>query len=155
DLSRRGFENVYDERLYPSWGARPADKRAWDSPVAGLAPWLEDRYFYPPPFLLLPRAGLALTNCFAAIRAAWFVGQGLVLLAGLVLLMVWIGGRAGLTGALLIPLLLASIPTMINLQYGQFHGMAVLLATTGMVAFHERRPALGGALLSFSSLAKV
>jgi len=36
---------------------------------------------------------------------------------------------------LLLPAILASIPTMLNLRFGQFHAMAIMLAVAAMVAF--------------------
>jgi len=116
---------------------------------------VSDPYEYPPPFLLLPRAALAITNSFEHIRTGWFVIQSLCLIAGGLLLAWWIGGREGLVVGLLLPAILASIPTMLNFQFGQFHAMAVMLAIAGMIAFRERRLALGGALLSFAILSKV
>jgi MFS family permease len=156
DLCRRGETNVYDERWYPAFTA-PLDTepQGVTSPVHGLGPWVSDPYEYPPPFLLLPRAALAITNSFEHIRTGWFVIQSLCLIAGGLLLAWWIGGREGLMVGLLLPAILASIPTMLNLQFGQFHAMAIMLAVAGMIAFRERWLPLGGALLSFAILSKV
>lgn len=155
DLARRGEENLYDPKWYPAFTAPANTTPGFPSPVAGLGPWIDDPFEYPSPFLLLPRAALAVTNSFDAIRAAWFVIQALALMATVLLLAAWVGGRHGLTAALLLPLLFASIPTMFDLQFGQFHMMAVALAVTAMIAFEERRAALGGALLAFAILGKV
>lgn len=156
DLCRRGEKNVYDERWYPAFTTPLYAKfQGVASPVEGLGRWVEDPYEYPPPFLLLPRAALALTNSFEHIRTSWFVIQALSLLIGGVLLAGWIGGREGVVAGLLIPAIFASIPTMLNLQFGQFHAMAVMLALAGMVAFAHERRAWGGALLSFAILSKI
>jgi alpha-1,2-mannosyltransferase len=104
---------------------------------------------------LLPRAALAITNSFEDIRTSWFVIQALSLLMSGVLLALWIGGREGVVAGLLIPATFASIPTMLNFQFGQFHAMAVMLALAGMVAFDRERRAVGGALLSFAVLSKI
>ena len=114
-----------------------------------------DPYEYPPPFLLLPRAALAVTNSFEHIRTGWFVIQGFCLVVGGLLLVRWIGGREGMVTGLLIPAILASISTMLNFQFGQFHAMAIMLAIAAMVAFDRRRLAVGGALLSFAILSKI
>jgi hypothetical protein len=156
DLCRRGERNVYDERWYPAFTtALYAERRGVRSPVAGLGRWVLDPYEYPPPFLLLPRAALAITDSFERIRTAWFVIQALCLVVGGLLLMRWIGGREGLVTGLLLPAILASIPTMLNFQFGQFHAMAVMLALAAMVAFDRRRFAVGGTLLSFAILSKI
>lgn len=152
DLSRRGEPNLYDEHFYPTF---TRDQPGGESPVRGLGPYLQDAYEYPPPFLLLPRMALALTNDFLGIRALWFVLRALALLAGMVLLALWIGGREGLLAALLVPLVFASPPTMLDLQFGQFHLTTVLLSVGAMVAFEGRRPALGGALLAFAIVSKI
>jgi hypothetical protein len=131
------------------------EPRGVSSPVAGLGPWVVDPYEYPPPFLVLPRAALAITNSFERIRTGWFVIQSLCLVVGGLLLVRWIGGREGMVTGLLLPAILASIPTMLNLQFGQFHAMAIMLAMAAMVAFDRRRLAVGGALLSFAILSKV
>jgi hypothetical protein len=44
---------------------------------------------------------------------------------------------------------------MLNFQFGQFHAMAIALAVGAMIAFEERRHAVGGALLAFAILSKV
>ncbi|HYJ33572.1 MAG TPA: glycosyltransferase family 87 protein [Candidatus Binatia bacterium] len=155
DLARRGEENIYDPRWYPAFTAPVDSAPGFPSPVAGLSRWIEDPYEYPSPFLLLPRAALAATNSFDAIRAAWFALQTVSLMAAVLLLAAWVGGRYGLTAGLLLPLLFASIPTMFDLQFGQFHMMAVGLTVVAMIAFEERRAALGGALLAFAILGKV
>jgi len=156
DLCRRGERNVYDEQWYPAFTTPLfAEPHGMSSPIDGLGPWILDPYQYPPPFLLLPRAALAITNSFGHIRTAWFVIQSLCLVIGGLLLARWIGGREGLVAALLLPAILASIPTMLNFQFGQFHVMAVMLALAAMVAFDRRRFAAGGALLSFAILSKI
>lgn len=155
DLVRRGEKNIYDPYWYPGFTAAADSYPGFPSPVEGLGPWISDPYEYPPPFLLLPRAALAITNSFDAIRSSWFVLQSLVLLLAGLLLASWVGARHGLFAALLLPLLFGSIPTMLDLQFGQFHMMAVVLAVTAMIAFSEQRVALGGALLAFALLSKV
>jgi alpha-1,2-mannosyltransferase len=148
DLCRRGESNVYDERWYPAFTTPLfAEPQAVSSPVAGLGRWVLDPYEYPPPFLLLPRAALALTNSFEHIRTGWFVIQGLSFVLGGLLLVRWISGREGMVTGLLLPAILASIPTLLNFQFGQFHAMAIMLAIWAMFAFDRRRLALGGALL--------
>jgi alpha-1,2-mannosyltransferase len=52
---------------------------------------------------------------------------------------------------------LAAMPTMLSLQYGNFHVAAVALAVLGMLALRERGrlEIAGGALLAFATLAKI
>jgi hypothetical protein len=155
DLARRGEGNLYDPKWYPAFTAPANTTPGFPSPVAGLGRWIDDPFEYPSPFLLLPRAALAVTNSFDSIRAAWFLINALALMATVLLLAAWAGGRYGLTAGLLLPLLFASIPTMFDLQFGQFHMMAVALTVTAMIAFEGRRAVLGGALLAFAILGKM
>jgi hypothetical protein len=155
ELSRQGVENLYEASWYPLFDPPGPTCRLVTTSTAGLGPWVSDPYMYPPPFLLLPRAALALTPSFDAIRAWWFVLQALALIAAGVMLARWVGGSAGLTIGLLIPAVLASLETMFGLQFGNFHAMAVVLAVAGMAAFQERRHAAGGVLLSAAILAKM
>jgi len=151
DLHRQGVTNIYDARYYAVLD------RAAKPPltVAHLAEWAGDPFQYPPPFLVLPRAALALTNDYLTIRRWWYFAQILVFVAVCLLLAVWVGGPAGTAAALLIPVLWLSVPVMQNLQYGQFHLATLLLAITGMIAFERRRNAAGGALLAAAVLSKM
>jgi hypothetical protein len=155
DLSRRNADNLYDANHYPIFDPPGPTCRLVPTAIKGLTPWIADAYEYPPPFLLLPRGALALTSSFDTIRAWWFVIQALVLIAAGLSLARWIGGTAGLTIGLLIPVVLASLETMFNFQFGQFHGMAMILAVGAMASFHGRRLAWGGALLAAAILAKI
>ena len=156
DLARRGEPNLYDERFYPAFrGLHGPAQVDVESPVDGLRDWLDDPFEYPPPFLLLPRAALALTNSFAEIRAVWYVFHALILLGGAALLARWIGGREGRAVAACLPLFAVGFPTGLELQFGQFHAPAMALALGAMIAFESRRAPLGGALLAASILAKV
>jgi hypothetical protein len=96
-----------------------------------------------------------LTNSFARIRTAWFVLQAALFLSGSIALARWVGGRTGRLAALMLPAFLASVPTMLNFQFGQFHLIAVLLAVLAMVAFEHGRHATGGALLACAAASKV
>jgi len=151
DLSRRGEPNLYDARFYPAF---PGGIVA-ETSIVGLSPYLQDPYEYPPPFLLLPRAAIGLTNDFMSVRTAWFVLQALGLLVVAVWLPHWVAGRDGTLALLLIPVLFASVPTMHGLQFGQFHVATLLLSLLGMALLAERRPAWGGALLGFAIVSKL
>jgi alpha-1,2-mannosyltransferase len=156
DLARRGEKNIYDQKFYPAfWWHFGTEPPPISSPVNHLSKYLLDPFQYPPQFLLLPRAALALTNNFLSIRTAWYILQLLAVIAAVLLTARWIGGKEGRLIALLLPALLASLPLMLNLQFGQFHAMSVILAIGGMIAFQNRKSALGGALLSFAILSKI
>jgi hypothetical protein len=71
DLTRGSVPNIYAEEHYPAYSVGEAEgMRRLSSGVANLAPYIRDAFEYPPPFLLLPRAALVLTNDFLAIRTA-------------------------------------------------------------------------------------
>ena len=154
DLSRRGTPNLYDERFYPAF-AGDAAKLLAPANVRNLGKWMDDPFEYPPPFLLFPRAALLLTDDFLIIRAGWFVLQALGLVVVAAWLARWIGGRDGQLAFLLLPVLLGSLPTMLGLQFGQFHVATLLLAVAAMICFEERLPAVGGGLLAIAIVSKI
>lgn len=148
DLHRQGVSNVYDGQYYAQFN------RAAEPPltVTHLDAWAGDRFQYPPQFLMLSRAALALTNDYLVIRTWWYGIEALAFIAVVLLLAGWVGGPAGMAAALLIPVMWLSVPVMQSLQYGQFHLMALLLAMGGMMALENRRDAAGGALLAAAVL---
>lgn len=141
---------MYDAENWPdlSGSARSA---AFQAP---FAPFALDAFAYPPPFLLLPRALLPLGD-FRSQRAAWFGLNGLLLAVGLWTVAAFVGGRGQVRALLLAPVLWCSLPALVTLQIGNAHAAVLVLAMLGMVAFESERPALGGALLAFSILAKI
>lgn len=151
ELNANGESNIYDPAHYPALDAEAQPLTT----VAGMQPYLEDPYQYPPPFLLLPHAALAISNDFRAIRMTWFVLQSLLFFGTSLALARFVGGRAGGRAALFTPLVWMAIPSMLGLQYGQFHLAALCLAVLGMMAFELRRLHVGGALLSFAIVAKL
>jgi len=154
DLSRHDVENLYDERYYPAF-AGDAARLIAPADIRGLRKWMDDPYEYPPPFLLFPRAALAMTDDFLTIRAGWFVLQALGLVVVAAWLARWIGGRDGELAFLLVPVLLASVPTLLGLQFGQFHIATLLLSVAAMLCFEQRRPAVGGGLLAVAVVSKL
>ncbi len=123
--------------------------------VVGMQGYLSDPFEYPPPFLLVPRALLALSNDFVVLRAAWFVFQALALFGISFALAVWLGGREGLVAGLLLPALWGSLPFAKNVEIGQVHLLVVALAVVGVAAAVSGRELLGGALLGAAIAAKL
>jgi hypothetical protein len=154
DLSRRGTENLYDEHHYPAFAGDAARLLAPAS-IQGLSKWIDDPYEYPPPFLLFPRAALLVSDDFGAMRAGWFVLQALGLIVVAAWLARWVGRRDGDLALLLIPMLLASLPTLLALQFGQFHVATLLLSVAAMICFEQRRSATGAVLLGVAIVSKL
>jgi len=160
DLNRKGDPNVYDISHYPlgtpGVDARPDPGIPADATrVANLAPYVLDNLQYAPPFLLVPRAALAVTNDYLRMRTVWFVLQWFGLAVVAFTIATWVGGRSGAIMLLLIPVFLMSGPTSLGLQRGQFHPAAWALALGAMLAFEYRRNALGGAMLAFAVWTKI
>jgi alpha-1,2-mannosyltransferase len=155
DLNRRGVSNVYAEQYYPTHQeGNVQEMHPISTGVANLAPHIRDAYEYPPPFLLLPRAALMISNDFLTIRTGWFMLQSTLFLA-IALILAWrIGGHRGLLAGLLLPVLLLSFPFMFNFQWGQFHLTSIMLAVGGMLAISEGRERVGGALLGAAIVTK-
>jgi len=155
DLTRRGVSNVYAEEYYPAYHVgKGRESQPISSGVSNLAPHIRDAFEYPPPFLLLPRAALVVTNDFLAIRTGWFMLQTILFLAIALTLASRIGGDRGMLAGLLLPVLLLSFPFMFNFQWGQFHLAVIVLAVGGMLAMSARRDRLGGALLGAAIVTK-
>ena len=155
DLARRGAPNVYAEEHYPAFDARTVGHPGRSSPVHNLGPFIEDAYEYPPPFLLLPRLALLLSNDFLAIRTGWFGLQCLGFMLFAAVLAAAIGGRRGLVAGLLLPALWLALPLPFNFQFGQFHLAAIALSVAGMLAFARGRAPVGGALLAAAIVSKL
>jgi Glycosyltransferase family 87 len=148
ELSERGDPNIYASEHYIALtpGARPTTRFE-------MSP--EDPYQYPPPFLLLPRLAIALTDDYRTMYALWYAIQATCFLVVSAWLAGWIGGRVGRVAAYLLPVSLLAFPVLSSLQYGQFHLTAVTLSVAAMILFHEKRNLLGGTLLGFAILAKI
>ena len=146
ELAQARVANLYLEQHY--WGSRP------DDPRASIGPFAVDLYEYPPPFLLPVRAALAVTRDFMTLRVAWFVVELALLLYAGYRLAHWIGGRSGRRIVALAPALIASAPALATLQLGNFQLAAYSLSILAMVAFADRRDALGGALLAFAKIGR-
>lgn len=153
NLSREDDPNVYDPAHYPNFGINQAEDI--DTSVVALQSYLDDSFHYPPPFLLLPRLWLGLSNDYLNIRAVWFAVQFAAFAAFAVMLARWVGGSTGAWALWMLPLLLSSMATMFNFQFGQAHLFTVWTAMAGMLAFEAKRPALGGALLAGGIAAKI
>ncbi len=156
DLSRRDVSNVYAEEFYPAFETDDSTAaRRPPSGVRNLDAHLRDAFEYPPPFLLLPRAALVLTNDFLVMRTTWFMLQLLLFCALAIALARFTGGARGMVAGLLVPGLLASFPFMFNYQFGQFHLAAIMLALGGMLAFARGWNRTGGLLLGAAIVTKV
>ena len=153
DLSRQNDPNLYDPKHYPNFELTEAEDI--ETSVIGLQQYLDDSFHYPPPFLLLPRLWLGLSNEYLNMRSVWFAIQFLSFVAFAVLLARWIGGSGGAWALWMLPLVLAAMPTMFNFQFGQIHLFTVWTAVAAMLAFEVKRPALGGLLLAGAFASKL
>jgi len=104
---------------------------------------------------LLPRTWLALSNDYLAMRSVWFAFQALSFVGFAVLLALWVGGSAGAWSLWMLPLVIATMPTMFNLQFGQIHLFTIWTAMAAMLAFDAKRPALGGLFLAGGIVSKL
>ncbi|MCB9762047.1 MAG: DUF2029 domain-containing protein [Alphaproteobacteria bacterium] len=152
ELALRGEPNLYLADHWPRVGGVDAPL---PPDAAHIAPFSLDTYGYPPPFLLVPGAMLALSPHFATHRAIFFALSLASLLLGYGWLAAFAGGRAHRTALLLGPLLFAAPPVFITLQTGNAQILVAAAAVSSMVAFHRGRSSLGGLLLAFAALAKI
>lgn len=153
DLTRQDDPNVYSPEHYPSFGLNEA--KDIQTSVSGLQQYLDDAFLYAPPFLLLPRLWLSLSNDYLNIRSVWFTVQFLAFATFAAFLARWVGGSGGAWALWMLPLVFASMPTMFNFQFGQAHLLTIGTAVGAMLAFDLKRPALGGALLAWGVASKI
>jgi alpha-1,2-mannosyltransferase len=154
-LARDGDSNIYNERHWPAFSTSGSENVGAPSAVTELGPYIADPYEYPPQFLLLPRLALAVTNHFLVIRAVWFLLQCIAFTAVGLALAAWIGEREGLVIGLLVPAIIASIPLLVNLQWGQAHLLTLTLSMGALIAFNRGRTRLGGLLLGAATMFKL
>ena len=144
-LQREGVANVYEHTNFEGPKGEPRFLRSF----------VVDVFIYPPPFLLLSRLGLALSEDFAVWRAVWFGLEGAIVAAGLLAVAWSIPGGVGRRALLLLPLVWLSLPLLTTLQFGNFHLVAVSGSILAMLALERGQHALGGALLAALALGKV
>ncbi len=149
-LSTDPAANVYDLAFVNSVPPGPLPPSA-----ARFAPFHLDAYGYPPPFLLLPRALLLLTNDFFSLRMLFGAGSLALAVFACAATARTLGGAAERRIWLLAPLFMANPLVLTVLQVGQFHLAAVSLCLLCWVALERRRDGLTGALLAAATLAKM
>lgn len=150
-LAAERADNIYDRNRYDS---DEVEQPTVVHEQIGDAVTI-DVYYYPPPFLLLPKLLMVIGDDFWTYRSIWF---GLEIVAFIIVVSAfthWISdGRFGGAWFALPALLLA--PNMLDtLQIGNVHFLIICLAMGGMLALETRRFVLGGLLLGFAIVGKV
>ncbi|MEK7483807.1 MAG: glycosyltransferase family 87 protein [Planctomycetota bacterium] len=154
-LAETDVENLYDVVHWPT------DKEQYTGSAKELvktgpyAPFFLDAYVYPPQFLLLPTIILALSDNFFVQRAIWFGFSALCLMIGFWIVANWVGEKNKGSALLLIPLLWSNSVILSVLQIGNIHHVIIVIVILAMIAFEQKKPVLGGALLAFSIVSKV
>lgn len=151
-LSQQRVDNLYAEQWWHGAHGLPPLPAGVENPYR---PFLLDYYAYPPPFLLIMAPLAPLAGDFPAQRALWFGINGLLLAVGLWIVARWVDGPGSHRVLLLAPVFLGSLPVLGTLQIGNFQIAVVMLSILAMVAFHQDRNVIGGALLAFAILSKI
>ncbi len=144
-----GVDNIYDAKLY-----RDPQQKTDIHRTIGDALTI-DRYQYPPPFLILPRALMAVTSNFFQMRTYWFVLNVVLFGAAVWMLAHWIGDGRFHAYWFVWPLVLIAPNTLGTLQVGNTHFLIITMAMLGMLALETRRYAFGGLLLGFAIVSKL
>jgi len=150
DLVRR-VPNLYDLGLY----AAPDDDPRLPRKPRTIGIFRVDQYEYPPPFLLVPRALLTLAPDFVHFRMIWYGLNGLVVLAGLLVVAWHLRAAAAGRALLLMPFVLMSIITLNTLQKGNVQLTVIAAGMIAMVLVERKQHAAGGALLAYLTLSKL
>ncbi len=154
-LAKAGEDNLYDASLWPDEKLQMVERDSEMPPTGSYAPFYLDTYLYPPQFLLLPATIFAISDDFQVQRAIWFGFCALLLAIGFWMVAMWLGEKGKRRALWLIPLLWSSLLIMITLQIGNVHHVIMALAVMAMIAFENKKPILGGALLAFTIVSKL
>ncbi len=138
-LGEARVANLYDEKLY----------------AGTLGRFNIDPYLYPPQFLLLPGAILAITADFYRFRILWFAFELVLFLTALLVIARWIGGRLGQTAFIFSGLLIAAVPTTMTLQIGNFQILGFAVAMLAMALIESDFIVFGAGLLAFVAASKL
>ena len=150
-LARRGDRNIYDDRYGSDEDAGPGEL----APIIDTGPLTMDTYEYPPQFLLLPAAVVAVSGDFLAIRALWFLLTVAVIAGAGIGLARWLGGDAERRARLLVLAVGLSPPLLVTVYFGNFQPMTMALSALAMVWIVGGRTRRGAALLAFMIGAKI
>jgi hypothetical protein len=110
---------------------------------------------YPPVALLVPAVALQLSRSFTVLNALWFALQTMMVFAVAFALAGRLVPRARAPAAWLVLPLVASLPMLTALQYGQVHVVTLCASIAAMIAFRKRWIAAGGALLGLAIVLKL
>lgn len=142
--------NIYDDRYGSEVGEAPELPSVID-----VGPLSMDTYEYPPQFLVLPRALLALTDDFMAIRALWYLLTAAVFVGVGVALARALGGDSERRALLLLPAVWLSPHLLVTVYFGNFQVVAMALSALAMLAIFRGHTRRGAALLAFTISAKI
>jgi hypothetical protein len=150
-LASTGTDNLYDPVHYTA--AEPWHWTPIHESVRGI--FRVDDFMYPPPFLSLPYGLLVMFKSFFPMRTAWFILTVVFLITTLAGVAWWCGAFRSQYRLLLFPLLLCAPTVQTTLQIGNVHVLIIAISLLAMIAFDERQPLVGGALLGFATVAKI
>ena len=151
-LAAAGAENIYSPYHYASASASPSSTPIHKE-VLGI--FRVDDFLYPPPFLIVPYGLLVIFKSFFAMRTAWFILTVITVIAALVGGAWWCGAFRSQYLLLLFPLLLCAPTVQTTLQIGNVHILVIAISLLAMIAFEERHPLIGGALLGLAVVTKI
>lgn len=148
-LASKRVDNIYDSKYY-----RDAEE---PTPIhETINDKLDiDRYQYPPPFLVLPRALQALGGDFFTWRSIWFAFNLLAFTATVGALALWLRADGFSAAWFIWPAVLAAPCAIGALQIENAHVLIITLSVGGMLAFEMKRTWLGALLLGFTVVAKI
>jgi hypothetical protein len=143
--------DVYQPSNYLA-GRDPATGRAIERQI-GAYPI--DPYEYPPTFLLLPRLLTPLTPEFTSFHRLWAVLNVFVVIGGVVVVARRVDRANSGRSLWLVPLALLPLGIISTFQTGNAQLLFVVIAMLAMLAFEQRRPAIGGLLLAYAIVGKL
>ncbi len=140
--------NVYDPKTLSKPKSAPLLKT-----LAGQ--FRVDAYPYPPPFLLVHRGLITVSEDFFVLRRIWYLIVVVFCLWGALSLVAWAGGTTFNPGLLFLPVLLLAPSTLTAIQIQNVHPLVIISSLVGMMAFSRNRNLLGSLCLAFAITCKI
>ncbi len=148
-LASEGFENIYSRQSYRDTEV-PTPIHETIGDVLTI-----DQYQYPPPFLVLPKALMALGHDFFQIRTFWFAINVIVFCVTAMAYANWLGGPRFSAYWLSMPLVLLATTTLTAIEIGNAHFLIITMSLLGVLLLERGRYVMGGALLGYCIVGKV
>ncbi len=148
-LAGEGCENIYSQDFYRD-AKTPTPIHQTIGDVLNI-----DRYQYPPPFLVLPKALMMLGHDFFQLRTFWFAINIVMFCITAIAYANWLGGPRFSAHWLPLPMVLLATTTLSAIEIGNVHFLIITLSLLSMLLLEQGRYVSGGAVLGYCAAGKI